>query len=146
MPGTAAPADENAIAALEAQLGRRLPEDYRTALTASNGGRPAGEEILTLPDGGSTVVNQYFGAGAGGNYDLAGNLANLEDEIPGGMLPIAEDPGGDILLLAVDGADRGSVFYMAHDRALGHAALPDFPGIIRLAPSFAEFRAQLQRG
>lgn len=140
------PASPEAVAALESAAGVSLPADYRAALLEANGGRPDEDLLVTLPDGDETVINSFFGAGLGGSDDIWGNRNPIAADIPPGFLPIADDPGGDILLLACTGDDRGAVHYFYHDRpAPADAAVPGFPSVARLAPSFEAFLAGLRR-
>ncbi len=140
------PATPEALAALEADAGVVLPPDYRQALLAANGGPPAEDLLLSLPDGGETVINSFFGAGLEGPADILSNLAPIAEDIPAGFLPIAEDPGGDMILLACAGDMAGAVCYFSHDRpAPADVALPGYPATARLAPSFTAFMASLRR-
>jgi hypothetical protein len=79
-------------------------------------------------------------------YDLRRESATYEGRIPPGTIAIAEDPGGDLFLLSVDGDSKGSVFYWDHENEPVDEATDweDFENVYPIADSFEEFLASLR--
>jgi hypothetical protein len=117
------PATSEQVAAFEAEVGTRLPDDYRAFLGVVNGGYLPG-------------WHRYRGAGAGGEErtEYVDSLFGLrrdepalslrfhwgcgrdpEAGFPQGLLAVAGDPGGNLFCLRMDGDHRGGVYFWLHD-------------------------------
>lgn len=98
------PASEEAVAALEAQLGARLPDDYRAFLRSVNGAELDYDVVATLANGEREVLGfTLYGLNAhsewGANpFELA-RMRETEDFPASGLLPIGRDGGASVLLL-----------------------------------------------
>jgi hypothetical protein len=123
-----------------------LPAEYREFLLTSNGGEPDDDNIVDVPEFGEVAVNDFFGLQTGQEYDLRGERAMYEGRVPPGTLPIADDPGGSLFLLALDGDAKGAVFYWDHEAEPREEGLdwPDFENVYRIAGSFEEFLGRLR--
>lgn len=115
------PASEDAIRALEAELATSLPADYRRFLARYNGGRPVpgGFDIRWAnPALGaahtSTEVGFFFSLD-GSEPRVLDEYRQYGDELPPGYLAIGADPGGDTILVGLEGEQRGGVYYAIHD-------------------------------
>lgn len=95
------PTDELEVAALEGELGAKLPSDYRQFLIEKNGGKPVPNvvDVEGLP-GSPTDVQVFFGIGRNTqSSELNWNLALVADRCPGRqLLPIACDSWGRAFL------------------------------------------------
>ncbi len=90
----------------ERQTGIRLPDDYRQFLLDYNGGKPVPDEF-DIPDcQNSAMIDSFFGLGREGE-DLEDWVNELED-IRGQYLPIALDPGGNVIMIE---HSTGEVYY-----------------------------------
>jgi cell wall assembly regulator SMI1 len=150
------PLTEERLQRLEKKLKARLPDDYRTFLLRYNGGRPAlsrftfethGEKqesvlewffaVHDLPyeepddwdmDGGE--LPPYFG------QQLEAVWADFRREKPkAGVLPIARDPGGNLIGIGYAAKRAGAVWWYDHETE----------SFVRLAGSFAEFLTGLTK-
>ncbi|MCU1725969.1 SMI1/KNR4 family protein [Pseudomonas sp. 7P_10.2_Bac1] len=97
-------ASDLAIEHLEAQLGARLPDDYRQFLKECNGGTLDYDVLATMSNGEEELLSfMLYGLQPGEAYESNPfELEQLRKE-PGfpatGMLPIGRDGGASILLL-----------------------------------------------
>ena len=114
-----APATERDVAKFEKKNKLRLPAAYRGFLLRQNGGAPRPDRIAVPGwSGGFTGLNVFFALNAEEGDDLQENLDDYEDRIPEGFLPIADDPGGNLFLLALDGEHEGRIFLWDHEDEL----------------------------
>lgn len=91
-----------------------LPKKYVDFLLEYNGGFPQ-KSNFKLPDyEGESLVNKFYGIG-----DMKSNLGKvfvvLEGEIPEDFISIGNDPGGNEILLGVNGEYQGKVYFWIHD-------------------------------
>jgi hypothetical protein len=137
--------DEPAIAAFEAAIGFSLPPAYREFLLRFNGGTPT-DPVFRLPDplrrqyAGSSV-RYFFSITDQFTFSLAHHYSiyAAAGRTPREMLPIATDAGGNLVLLALSGAQSGKVFFWNHDIE-GLVENPSSPDHLALvANSFGEF-------
>ena len=149
------------IERVEAEVGRRLPPDYRQYLQTINGGEvdPRGiayrwtpsdiavlnrflsplDDIITEP---VCLIDYFYSAGhQGSNFGLSRALQNVIDWAGRpGLLPIASTSIGDYIVMDLnDGPAHGSVHYMTiHGVAeLDGTGIENPLGFI--APSFSAF-------
>lgn len=146
------PATEEAVVALEKLIGSRLPEDYRRFMLRYNGGtpEPATFHFVEKPYGESTsdAVRAFLSLGDPEYYGLDNSLHTYTDRIPQGTIPIADDDGGNLVLLGVSGTDdagqaiRGKVYYWFHE--LEPQDPLDWSNVSPIADSFDAFMRALR--
>ncbi len=110
------PASPEQIEAFERRHGIRLPNDYRHFLSCHNGGRPdKAFRVFTFETkSGSrsdSLVDWFSGLVVRDNYSLDNDLDTYSGRIPEGMLPIARDPFGNLILLGVQDSKSGIWFW-----------------------------------
>ncbi|MDZ5603829.1 SMI1/KNR4 family protein [Pseudomonas sp. RP23018S] len=98
------PASDEALALLEARLGTRLPDDYRTFLSAFNGAELDYEVVATLANGDrETLGFSLFSVDPDGDWESNPHELEQLREVEGfpatGLLPIGRDGGASVLLL-----------------------------------------------
>lgn len=127
--------DEQALVALEHDLGLVLPVAYRAFLQQHNGGYPdpnAFERETNNRKGRQlAIVSDFFGID-----DVRKYRRWHVDRVPRNLLAIARDPGGNMILLSVDGSDVGQVFFWDHDR---ETTPPTYANVYAVAPDFSSF-------
>jgi hypothetical protein len=113
-----------AFAALEKDLGARLPDDYKAF--ASTYGHHGFEQYVGVPVeprfplGKTCLVSVIFGCQPQLRYFLPNERSTYRDRMPHHLLPIARDPGGNLFVLSLGELDQGAVYYWDHD----HVELP----------------------
>lgn len=135
---------ESDIEALETVIGGRLPEDYRHFLARYGQGALKHEGWFRIsepcPWGQSAMVDEFLGfssdPGAG-----VGALRTFGLSLPAGMVPVAIDPMGNLVLLSVNVAPRGAIWFWDHE---GRARLLPSPRVepdhtYLVADSFSTF-------
>jgi hypothetical protein len=113
----ALPADEEAIASFEAEVGARMPESYRHFLLRSG---PVGIESdarIPVEGGGDTSVSVLYGLNCKRAWDVRHQTMEVySGRIPDETVPIGEDGGtGDLALLVIEGPHCGKVYVWWHD-------------------------------
>lgn len=113
------PVDRDDFAVIEKLVGYPLGDELREFLVRSSGGTPARTEFhYGNPPSGASII-QYFYAVSGSPRDidlLTNAITQLRGRIPRAALPLAEDPGGNVVLIYLDGARQGEVWYWDHDQ------------------------------
>ena len=122
------------IKQFEREYNVTLPKEYIDFLLKYNGGHPQESNFKITNDEGESLVNKFYGIG-----DMKSNLAKvfevLEGEIPEDFVSIANDPGGNEILLGVSGEYQGKIYFWIHDIEPDD----DMGNMFILADSFSEF-------
>jgi SMI1 / KNR4 family (SUKH-1) len=146
------PAPQDQLEAFEAELGARLPDDYRQFLARTNGGVIRGWYRFKGRTPGGGLEYAYLHHVGGFREELhfslgfhRGSCLNPESVFPTALLWIMDDPGGNGICIGLAGEQRGKVYFWIHDE------LPDpeewdgrvetASNVILLAESFTGFVA-----
>jgi hypothetical protein len=153
-PSKVPPPSGDEIEAFEAEIGTRLPEDYRQFLSRSNGGRLDWYQFEgTTPEGGprTAVVSRVCGLRDEPDLSLRsarGCYQGSELRIPHALLWTMEDPGGNGVCIGLTGKHRGRVYFWVHDEGPDPDAwdgqVETAGNIWPLADTFTEFVAGLR--
>jgi hypothetical protein len=109
---------ETAVAAFEADLGARLPDDYRAFLRDVNGGRTAhGHRVFVVRQRGTrtdcTVLGSLHSIDAKNTQsDLSAQLAFARMWLPAQLLPVGYDGLGCSLTLVISGPLTGQLWFL----------------------------------
>jgi hypothetical protein len=121
---------ESDLEAFEQELGGALPADYRLFLPAY--GRMGLEEETRFPLppgcpwGAFGTVGQFFGFSSTPDEDIVHRIfTTYAGRLPVSMIPIASDPGGNLLLLGVKGADERKVWFWDHEFRVAAARMDE---------------------
>ena len=98
----------------ERKLGLDFPESYRRFLLAHNGGRPE-PETFSLPDGSTDLVDWFLGIHNGEEDNLLRYADAYKGRVPDDLLPIAHDPGGNLICLGIAPPRFGQIFFWDHN-------------------------------
>jgi hypothetical protein len=120
------PASEEAVLTIEAFLGCRMSESFRTFLTANDGTEPE-SNIFKVGDNNGSGVNEFIPV-----TEILNERAHIEN-IPTRAYPVAWAEGGNFV--CVDEDKNGAVYFWDHE-------LPDEP--TELAPNFGAFLELLE--
>lgn len=139
------------INAIESKIGLELPDQYKSHLLEFNGGRCTPNEFSFIENGKETTsIIDWFLAIYDGEYD------NLEDYIdtykaddkrlPLSMVPIAHDPGGNLILISCAKDNYGSIYFWDHEKEVNYQSEPDSnqSNIYFIAKDFNTFLDQLK--
>lgn len=144
-PLSSSGASEALLQQLESELGTQLPGDYRCFLAETNGGRPAPSRFAMQTSTGSneSVVDWFLTLDPKEDLYTVLEYRNMySDRIPEGLLPIACDPFGNLLLLDLGGKVRGSVYFWDHEQE--SMDKPTWDNISVVAQSFTDFLNTLE--
>jgi hypothetical protein len=114
----------------------KLPQQYIKFLLKYNGGYPA-LSAFKISGKGESLVNKFYGIGKM-NMNLSEVFEIDEGELPEGFVAIASDPGGNEILLGIEGAHVDKVFFLFHDMEEGGDN-----NMVFLSNSFDEFFKRL---
>lgn len=131
---------------VERAIGRKFPEAYKKFVLKYNGGRPEPSEFQVTWDGQdwadgweTNSVAWFVSFHKGGLTDFLDYYDTFKSRIPRDMAPIAHDPGGNLVLLAIDGPDSGKVYFWMQDYEAVDDTPPDRSNIGFIAQGFDQF-------
>jgi hypothetical protein len=131
------------LEAFEKSLDTALPEPYRTHLLEHNGGYVYGARKLG-------ELHGVFGIHDGPEWAQLHDPSKYAGLVPKNLLPIADDPGGNLICIVLSGVIRGAICFWDHERGndpVGSvsALAPDFQSYLRgLAIMYAIFRKRMK--
>jgi hypothetical protein len=59
--------------------------------------------------------------------------------VPAGFLPLAVDPGGNLICLVISGTNTGKVYFWDHEEEVEEGQQPGYSNVYLIANSFNEF-------
>jgi hypothetical protein len=128
----------NLINTLECFWDVKLPKSYKDFILSTNGGTPD-KKIFFMSNGEEGSVKSFFGIIADYSYGLLERIKMFSERIPKNMLPIANDSGGNLILLSVRGADYGRLYFWDHNWEAEEGKEPAYSNLTLVADSFNEF-------
>lgn len=136
--------DIKKIEGFEAEIGYRLPEDYRQFLLENNGGRPHPPYYFNVPgwQHSQSLVNDFKGIVSDNEgYGISQVLEIKGDVFPKGFIPIGRDPGGNHILMSLTESTRGEIYFWDHEDSPDTQlnSVKDYTNIYPLADSFESF-------
>ena len=133
------------VRGFETKLGVVLPDDYKTFLLQKNGGIPKKAKIK-IDLLGVKVVQQFYALTSPANsYTLSYLLEVYSERIPNYMLPIADDPAGNLYLCRLQPGDAyGNIYFWDHEEEADGKSQPYFDNITLVADSFTNFLSKLK--
>lgn len=134
------------IALFEVRSRIALPKEYKEFLLHANGGAP-------VPDGFdvpgwrhvNSCVARFYGIHNGEYSNLEKECEQFTDRLPPGIIPIADDQGGNLICLGIQGKRRGKIYFWDHeDEFDDHGeGRQDYGNVYLLADSLDEFLSKL---
>ena len=132
------PLAEDVLSVFERAIGSSLPEAYRDFLMQHNGGKPKPDYFDITGSGDGDRLHGVYGIHDGPEYlQLAHALETFRSRLPPGIIPIADDPFGNLICLGVSGRHRGKIYFWDHEKSGEDVA--DFRALTLLTESFDEF-------
>lgn len=143
------------VAQFEAELGIRLPDDYRDFLLTVNGGRTArSHRVFTIrlrkvrTD--ETVLNSLNSlSDPDDRSDIKTRWKRAREWLPSEVIPVGYDDGGGTLVVVIAGPRRGQVWFLDGVDPRPEDANPrvewfDQRDVSKVANSFREFMLGLR--
>ncbi|MBL9178383.1 MAG: SMI1/KNR4 family protein [Verrucomicrobiaceae bacterium] len=130
---------EDDLEHLESRLGVKLPQDYKIFMMLHNGGKPAASVFNFAERGAQTSasVRRFFALDDSHKfYSLNKHISIYHGRHPPGMVPVACDSFGNLILLECAGEHYGNVFFWDHENEDTSGSRRNLSLISR---SFAEF-------
>jgi len=128
-----------------------FPKEYRDHLLKNNGGQCI-PNIFSFNENGKVTSSciDWFLAIYDGEYDNLKNYIEIykisKKRIPSNMLPIAHDPGGNLICISCDGDDVGSIYFGDHEKEIDYSIVRDlnYSNLYLIAKGFNKFIDELR--
>lgn len=130
----------------EAETGLIFPESYREFLLIHNGGIPDNSRI-SIPGHKARIIQSFYAlTNPAKIYTIRYLVETYKDRIPKEMLPIANDPAGNLFLInAGSGRDYGKIYFWNHEQESDAETQPYYENIYFVSDSFSDFLNNLMR-
>lgn len=129
---------EERLAQVEERLGIEFPVDYRSFMLKYNGGEPSPNSFQFKEfDGDYTdSLVLMFLAIDSEKFNLEQEVEIYAGRIPDHLVPIAADPFGNVICIAVAGPSAGAIYFWDHEEE-GDVLNND--NVYLIADTFTEF-------
>ena len=137
------PLSKKELTEFEAEIGYKLPVEYRKFMLENNGGKPE-SKYFYVPGWQyqQSLVNEFdYIVPDGSGYGIRQILAIKGDIFPEGFISIGGDPGGNHILMCLCEPYRGMIYFWDHEDGPDDRLdrMEDYSNIYLLANSFEEF-------
>jgi cell wall assembly regulator SMI1 len=141
--------EAEAIDAVAKKIGLPFPPEYVEFLLAHNGGsfRPWPRYAIEgCPRDSAGLLQCFFNVGTSDSVDLLGEYKTHRRRMPSGLLPIASDPGGNLICLACTGEQAGRVYFWerAHEANTDEGEVVGWTNVFKISDSFPAFLFSLR--
>lgn len=116
---------EQDVNKIEKDLGIKLPTDYKSFITHTNGGIPEVDMLYDFYDEVSqlentSIIRRFFSLYVDdntlrNNMKVIYNIMRKEESVPVDIIPIADDPAGNIICMSLNKDDYGFIYYLNHE-------------------------------
>ncbi|EIB99112.1 SMI1/KNR4 family protein [Pantoea sp. Sc1] len=129
---------EQDIVNVENQLSIKLPDSYREFLKKYNGGypQPDGFDFADGEDGSS--VDKFLEVSDSKNEGLINYFNTYKERIPKNYIPIAKDPGGNLILIGING-EKAEVYFWDHENEADDGDVPGMQNMHLVALNLDDF-------
>lgn len=124
----------------------KFPEEYKKHLISHNGGQCQPNRFKFIEDGKTTESSvDWFLAIYDGEYDNLRSYIEIykmeKKRMPLHILPIAHDPGGNLICISCGGNDLGHVYFWNHEREVDYDLYSDddYSNLYLISSNFTEF-------
>jgi len=134
------PVSEDDLSSLSTTINQALPNDFRAWLLKHNGATPEPSE-LSIEDGLVLVINCFVSFSRDDSPNVVSVLEMLTARLPNGLIPIAEDYGGNYVCFRYNPTTSSPdvVLWLHEEADPKHALVP-------IASSFTELIEHLKEG
>ncbi len=135
---------EQDLASFEQRVSRRIPTPYRQFLLRQNGGYPDPSDFVIKGRDGTPdlmgTVEQFLGIGLEDEYaEIERYLTLYKDRIPADLFPIAQDPGGNVIVMATKDPEAGKIYFWDHEEEAEEGEPPTRQNIYPVADTLQDF-------
>lgn len=139
------------IEKVEIMVGFKFPSTYRKHLLQYNGGR-CEPNVFSFVERETRTLSQvdWFLAIYKGKSDNLVTYLQIykldQKRLPSRMIPIAHDPGGNLICLSCLGHDEGMIYFWNHECEVDYLVAndDDYSNLYRIADCLEDFLASLQ--
>jgi hypothetical protein len=139
----------SSIAHFEKETGVKLSQDYLDFLLNYGGfgfdGYVDFPFLDYYPKDDRALINVFWGVGC--KYDFFNAYYTYEQRIPPELIPIASDPGSNVICIAVSGNIQGKIYFWDHSEELikqGDTYVQNDNNLYLVANSFDDFINSLE--
>lgn len=125
------------IETFETNKNVELTELYKKFLLEQNGGYPDKNCFVISDDQGADNTNYFFRIKDEG-YNMSWALDMYEGRMPEEFIPIADDPGGNLICLGIKGTYYENIYFWDHEQESGDGE-PNMSNMYYLAPDIFTF-------
>lgn len=138
---------EENLRKVENEFGVEFPADYRRFLLQFNGGRPSPaafdiawrNEQACGDDWKTSEVSRFLAIHDGDKANFVQiNRVDFRGRLPADTVAIAQDPGGNVILLAVKGPMAPRVLFWVKDHEVGEGRKSSYENVGIVADSFED--------
>lgn len=137
---------ENEIMQVEAVLGLTLPSAYKNFLQLHNGGRPYPDSFPIQIEhlGTQGKVDVFLCINDDDLFDLITWVKRYQTRVPEELIPVAVDPGGNLICLGVKGKYTEQVLFWDHENEAPEGEDAWFKNVYLVGHTFDAFIAGFQ--
>lgn len=143
------PIQESDISRIERLFNITLPQDYRQFLLRYNGGRPE-PSVFRIKNyynsDNMAVIDTFLGISNGQEDSLEEYIKTYRDRMPKNIIPIAYDPGGNIIAISVSGNDQGYIYFWEHESEADEGDTPSYDNLYLIDENMTSFINGLTQG
>ncbi|MBK1645182.1 hypothetical protein CKO25_11100 [Thiocapsa imhoffii] len=137
---------ESKIINAEEEINLKLPSDYKKFLLRTNGGYPE-KGAFMIDFGHDRIqighVNYFLSIYDGEHSNLVDYVKTYTERLPEGLLPVAYDDQGNLVVLKINGENKGKVYFWDHDQEGYDDYDPEKPEMGFVADNFDKFISEL---
>jgi cell wall assembly regulator SMI1 len=134
------------IEEVEKYIGLNFPSEYKEHLLQNNGGQ-CSPNVFKFNENGAWTESciDWFLAIYDGEYDNLKKYIETykieEKRLPDHILPIAHDPGGNLICISCHKNDEGHIYFWDHENEVDYKISNDnnYSNLYLVAKSFSEF-------
>jgi hypothetical protein len=136
---------EQDIRNIETILGVQLPVPYKNFLLSHNGGSPKPNRFPFRNSqlDGHGQIDFFLCIKDKDLYNLNTWIKRYKKRVPTDLIPIAVDPGGNLICLTIRGDNQGKLYFWDHEEEADESEQPSYKNIYLIANSFNELLSSL---
>ncbi|MCG8333544.1 MAG: SMI1/KNR4 family protein [Proteobacteria bacterium] len=133
---------EDIVTKFEHKWNVKLPIEYKRFLIKYNGGYPSPDAFAIKEIEDESTVDKFLSLESGPHSNLDSYVNTYIGRIPKDLLPIAHDPGGNLICIGIKGENFGIIYFWDHEFESDDND-PDYSNVHFVANNFDEFLKEL---